>query len=262
MPICSIYNTLGEKLRSFNTVEFGWTVTIGRSSQCDVSLKGLCDNNVSREHIFLRRTGMTWVLESRGHSGVYYNAQKIQSMVIEDGMIFRFSQLFLCIGEKTGPSPFDLTWEAETENNQHHAIIWPGINSIGASRDNYITVRTEDIARVHGRITYKDERLFYEDLHTTRGSQINDIEVYDNTVELYEGDDLVLGETHINIIHPVRAQRQAVINNTVAAVNQQQEQKKKKKTKAGLITITILAVILFLLIFLLMLITVHSILFV
>ena len=260
MPICNIYNTFGEKLRSFNTVDFGWNVTIGRSSKCDVSLKGLADINVSREHIFLRRTGMTWVLESKGHSGVYYNAEKITSMVIEEGMVFRFSQLFLCIGAKTGPSPFDLTWEAETENNQHHAILWPGVNSVGASRDNYVTIRTEDVARVHARITVKDGRLFFEDLQTTRGSEINGIQVKDSKVELFEEDELVLGETKVNIIRPARVQRQTVIDNTQIDVNNILDRQKKKNKKGLLLTLVLISILLAL-IFLLLVTTITHLLF-
>ena len=218
MPICRIYTYSGECIKSFNTEDYGSVITIGRSSGCNVSLKGLAENNVSREHIILKVKGDKISLESVGHSGVYYNAERIEETVeAKEGDIFRFSQLFLGIGDKGCPSDYDLTWEAQTENNQHRAVIWPGVNSVGASRDNYITVRTEDVSRVHGQITCEDKLLYYKSAHASLTAEVNGIAVKGDKVELNVGDELTLCDTVTKVIKGVRVKQQAVVKRTLSA---------------------------------------------
>ena len=217
MPVCRIYTYSGECLKSFDTKDFGNTITIGRSSGCNVSLKGLAENNVSREHIILKFSGGKWILEGVGHSGVYKDAVKIGESEVQEGEVYRFSQLFLCIGEKCGPSDFDLTWEAHTENNQHRSVIWPGVNSVGASRDNYITVRTEDVSRVHGKITCEGQMLYYQNMHPSLASEVNGIAVQGDKVELNVGDELTLCDTVTKVIKGVRIKQQAVVKRTISS---------------------------------------------
>ena len=217
MPTCRIFTYSGECLRTFDTKDYGSVITIGRSSACNVSLKGLAENNVSREHIILRNNGGKWHLEGVGHSGVFYNAVRIENAEVKEGDVFRFSQLFLCIGEKCGPSDFDLTWEAQTENNQHRSVIWPGVNSVGASRDNYITVRTEDVSRVHGKIICDGSSLYYQSMHPTLEAEVNGVAVQGDKVELNVGDELTLCDTVTKVIRGVRVKQQAVVKRTISA---------------------------------------------
>lgn len=204
MPFCRIYNTFGDELRRFTTNDFGSSFTIGRSSHCQVSLKNFAEANVSREHLLIQKSGGSWEIVNKGHSGMYLNGQKIGKAPLVDGAVFRFSQLFLCIGEKNGPSQYELTWEAETENNQHRGILWPGINTVGASRDNYVTIRTDDISRIHAKITVNENKLFYENISMGRESNVNGIAVGDSVVELKEEDVITIGETPVRVAKGLR----------------------------------------------------------
>ena len=244
MPICRIYTYSGECIKTFNTNDFGSTITIGRSSGCNVSLKGLAENNVSREHIILKVKGDKLMLESVGHSGVYYNAELIDTVEAKEGDIFRFSQLFLGIGEKGCPSDYDLTWEAQTENNQHRSVIWPGVNSIGASRDNYITVRTEDVSRIHGKITCEGNSLFYESAHASLAAEVNGIAVQGDKVELNVGDELTLCDTVTKVIKGLRIKQQAVVKRTLSSDASIVKKKKHSWDWSAALVIVILLVVL------------------
>lgn len=245
MPICRIYTYSGECIKSFNTDDYGSTITIGRSSGCNVSLKGLAENNVSREHIILKVKGEKLMLESVGHSGVHYNGELLEEAVeAHDGDVFRFSQLFLCIGEKGGPSDYDLTWEAQTENNQHRSVIWPGVNTIGASRDNYITVRTEDVSRIHGKITCEGDELFYQNMHPSLAAEVNGIAVQGDKVELNVGDELTLCDTVTKVIKGVRIKQQAVVKRTLATDSGIIKKKKHSWDWSAALVIVILLVVL------------------
>lgn len=246
MPTCHIYNTRGDELARFSTEELGWTITIGRSSKCDICLKGYAENNVSREHIYLHKVGSKWQLDSKGHSGVYLNGDKIESAPLEEGMVFRFSQLFLCVGEKCGPSQFDLVWEAATENNQHRAVIWPGVNTVGASRDNYITVRTDDVSRMHGKITETDGRLFYENLYSSVDSELNGIKVTEK-VEFNENDILSLALTDVHAVRAMRKGSDNMLEASGKATITGRNYKNGAGSKMAFIIIVVLLVLLFIL---------------
>lgn len=246
MPFCRIYTHTGECLKSFETKDYGSRIVIGRSSSCEISLKGLAENNVSREHIILKAGNGKWTIESVGHSGVYYNAERIDTMEMKDGDVFRFSQLFLCIGEKNGPSDYDLTWEAQTENNQHRAVIWPGVNSVGASRDNYITIRTEDVSRVHGKITCENGHLTYESIHISRAAEVNGVSVNGDKVEIKVGDELTLEETAVKVIKAVRVKQQAVVKRTATSDAVEVSHKKRRSFDAMVVMLIIACLVLLL----------------
>lgn len=247
MPVCHIYNTFGEELRKFDTADFGAFFTIGRSSRCDVSLKGMADDNVSREHLDIKKTGGNWNITSVGHSGMLVDGEKIMQTQLTPGLVIRFSQLFLCVGEKNGPSPYDLTWDADTENNQHRAVLWPGVNTIGASRDNYVTVRTDDVSRVHGKITVQSNgKIFYENLFTTRRAEVNGTTVGENaSVEITPGDVLKLADTELNVIRGFRAPVGASMTGKVLAGHVKSVAKTPLGWIAAILLILLLATLIF-----------------
>ncbi|MBR4674057.1 MAG: FHA domain-containing protein [Victivallales bacterium] len=264
MPDCSIYNYLGERLRHFKLTTTDWNVVIGRSSSCDITLKGMVDNTVSREHIRLKRSGVNWVLESIGNCGVFLNAERIQSAPLEDGSVFRFSQYFLCVGEKTRPSPFDVVCDEHTDDNRHRSVIWPGVNTIGASKDNYITVRTEDVARIHGKIFSNGENLEYEGLHASYESSINGVSVGTARTELKEGDELMLADTPVRIVRGIRSQilsGSAFDNDLRSPNNTMSSVKRVAKTPFGWVIVLLIIILLFLLIFILFANTLYQLLF-
>ena len=263
MPDCSIYNYLGERLRHFKLSTTDWNVVIGRSSSCGITLKGLVDTTVSREHIRLKRVGVNWVLESIGNCGVFLNAERIQSAPLDDGSVFRFSQYFLCVGEKTKPSPFDVVCDEHTDDNRHRSVIWPGVNTIGASKDNYITVRTEDVARIHGKIFSNGDNLEYEGLHSSYESSVNGVSVGMARTSLKEGDELTLADTTVRIVRGVRSQimANALDNDSRASNNAMSSVKRVAKTPLGWIIALLIIILLFLLIFILFANTLYQLLF-
>ncbi|MBQ6472929.1 MAG: FHA domain-containing protein [Victivallales bacterium] len=212
MPVCQIFNSQGEQLVRFNTDDFGKELTIGRASSCNISLKHVAESNVSREHIVLKKDANQWKLINQGHSGVLLNGTRVTDVPINDGDIFRFSQLFLCIGPKCGPSKYDVTWDVPTMDGNKRAVLWPGTNSIGASHDNAVTVRTEDVSRFHGSIdVLEDGRLFFENRHRSQYSAVNGTQVTER-VEIEPGDTLTLGETDVHIVKGFRLARDAAIH--------------------------------------------------
>jgi len=199
MPTCTIFNTIGDRLVSFSTDDFGAKIIIGRASACDVSLKRFAANNISREHIRLEKKGDAWTITNLGNSGIRRNGKKVKTAEIRDGDIYRFSKLFLGFGEAAQPSPFEVTWDVPTEDRATRAAIWPGVNIIGASFDNEITVRTEDVSRTHGRIICHDDRLAYESLNEFNRSYINNEQVGTKSAPLGPDDILTLADTPVKI---------------------------------------------------------------
>ena len=126
MPTCTIFNTIGDRLVSFSTDDFGAKIIIGRASACDVSLKRFAANNISREHIRLEKQGGGWVITNLGNSGIRRNGQKVKTAEINEGDIYRFSKLFLGFGETAQPSPFEVTWDVPTEDGATRGTVWRG----------------------------------------------------------------------------------------------------------------------------------------
>ena len=208
--LCHIFNMQGFELKKFNTDVFGNGFTLGRSLNCDVSLHSLNDRTISREHLVFTKKGGKWTFQCKGRSGCRLNGEDMSKGVLEDGQVYRISQFFLAIGEKTGPSPFECSWEAMTEDNTHRAVLWYGVNTIGASRDNYQTVRTEDVSRVHAKITvHPDDRIFIEPLYRGRYTAVNDEQIYDLR-EVQENDVITMGETDVVIKRSLKLSSAAV----------------------------------------------------
>ena len=209
--LCHIYNTQGFELKKFNTDLLGNSFILGRSDSCEVSLRSLNDRTISRVHLVFTRKGSNWSFVCKGRSGCRLNGEDVQKGVIAEGQVYRISQLFLAIGEKTGPSPFECTWDAMTEDNMHRSVLWYGVNTIGASRDNYQTVRRDDISRVHAKIIVKrDDTMQIEGLYRGRYTAVNDVPVVGAPAELKEGDTITLGETDISVKRSLRLSAAAV----------------------------------------------------
>ena len=214
MPICRIYSASGLELRRFNTGLFDsiGEITVGRSSQCDISLKALTYyTHISRLHFVLKREHGEWWIYDRSRVGIVKDCLKIQKYHLHEGDIVRFGQLFLAYGDKAGPSKYDIQWVDSEEEETMSAVIWPGANSIGASRDNYICVREGNISRFHGVITLKDDgRMTYRNINSQLMTRINnEFVTQTQTVDLHEGDRLSMADFSVNV---VRGKRQTQLS--------------------------------------------------
>jgi len=197
------------KLVRFSTEHYVHTgrIMVGRSSHCTISLKIFAESYISREHFLLDKRMGVWHIIDRSHIGLVKDMVKIKEAQLEVGDIFRFGQLFFCFGEKTAPSPYEITWGAETSNAVVRGVLWPGMNSIGASADNYITIRQGNISRFHGKITVHDDNISFENCNRNIKTTINGALLENNPVSINTGTRIMLADI------PIRLQKAERISN-------------------------------------------------
>ncbi|NMA43584.1 MAG: FHA domain-containing protein [Oligosphaeraceae bacterium] len=198
MPICHIYDSSGTQLVRFNTEAYaqGGRISIGRSSSCSISLKGFAQPYVSREHFVLDKRGSVWHILDRSHIGIVKDAVRVKSAPLEEGDIYRFGQLFFCYGATARPSDYDLCWEPDGR-----AALWPGVNSLGASTDNYVSIRQGEVSRFHALLKVKGESLVFENSNRNIVSFLDGKRLDATPIALNTRSNLVLGDV------PVRLQK-------------------------------------------------------
>ncbi len=213
MPVCHIYNSIGMRLVRFSTEHYAHSgrIMVGRSSHCTISLKAYAESYISREHFLLEKRMGAWFILDRSHIGIVKDTVKIQETQLEIGDIIRFGQLFFCFGEKTGPSVYDIVWGAETINADVRAVLWPGVNSIGASADNYITIRQGEVSRFHGKIIVHSDNVSFENSNRNIKTFINGTLIEYRPVNLTTGTSIMLGDI------PIRLQKVTRVSNDMAA---------------------------------------------
>ena len=204
MPNVTIYNSLGDKLALFSTEGFSSSIKIGRSSECQICLKGLADTTVSRVHLIIIQNPFGWKLRNNSKTGMYKDCIKMDETELKEGDVVRFGALFLAFGDTTGPSPFDLLWTAETENGHTRAVLWPGRNSVGSSRDNYVCIRTDDISRIHAFITVSGNHASIRSATLSNACLVNGQEISEDEVELKSNDIIQLADTEVKFVNAVR----------------------------------------------------------
>jgi pSer/pThr/pTyr-binding forkhead associated (FHA) protein len=212
MPVCHIYNSMGMRLVRFSTEHYAHSgrIMVGRSSHCTISLKAYAESYISREHFLLEKKMGAWHISDRSYIGIVKNAVKIKGALLEIGDVIRFGQLFFCFGEKTGPSFYDLAWDAESINADGRAVLWPGVNSVGASADNYVTIRQGEVSRFHGKITVNGDNLTYENSNRNIKTFVNGALMELVPVAFNTRTRIVLGDT------PIRLQKMTRISSDLS----------------------------------------------
>ena len=245
MTECRIYNSQGDLLATFDTNSMGPVITIGRSSKCNVSLKGLVDTTVSREHLVLERMLTKWTVTNKSRFGMFKSGEKFVTTELEEGDVIRFTKLFLCYGPTAKPSAYDVTWDIETENGQKRAVLWPGLNSIGASNDNYITVRAPDVSRIHGYINVLKDRITFKPAAQDNPSYLNGEEIIGNDpVQIKAGDVITMAETSVTLVDAYRMQ-----THTASAIAQAKLHQKSTVSRGGyILMVTLIAMVVIILI--------------
>ncbi|MDX9981788.1 MAG: FHA domain-containing protein [Lentisphaeria bacterium] len=200
MPICKIFNYRGENVREFDsdTLGGGGAITIGRSSQCTVCLKGEVDRHVGRIHVSLQREGRSWTATNCSSTELYKNEQPITTAVIEEGDMLRFGHMFLTVGERSGPSPYELAFVGE-EGKQERRVLWPGRNTIGSSSENTICIKEMGLARSHARILVNPHDMLVEDVASSSGTFLDEQRVKSLT-KFAVGATLRLGKADIQVL--------------------------------------------------------------
>ncbi len=262
MPDCRLYTTTGELLLN---VSIYAGMSIGRSSSCDVCLKGICDDTVSREQFTVEKRKDGLYLKNVGNAKLYSNGTRIAESPLNDGLVLRFSSYVLAVGPKTGPSPFELTWTISTENNQRRAVLWYGVNTLGSSMDNYVVIKNNDIERQHAKVTVnKGDQVFLERIGMGRAICVNHVDLDKGMIEIKEEDEILLGEeTFVNLIRGIRNKNvlsKAEISGT-SVDGGGGKVAKMAKTPLGVIIAVLLVILLFLLLFILFAQSVYEMLF-
>ena len=240
MTECRIYNSLGNLLATFDTTTMGPVITIGRSSKCTVSLKGIADTTVSREHLVMERMLNKWTVTNKSRFGMFKSGIKYVTTELEEGDIIRFTKLFLCYGATARPAPYDISWDIEGEEGPQRAVLWPGLNSIGASNDNYITVRMPDVSRIHGYINVLGDRITYRHAAADNPSYITGEQVVGNDpVQIKVGDVITMAETSVTLVDAYRMQ-----SHSASAIAQARMHQKSSVSRGGFILmVTLIAMV-------------------
>ena len=208
MPHCTIYDTHADKLAIFDTEPFGSQISIGRSSQCTISLKGVVNNTISGTQLLLLRTAFGWKIRNVGRASMYHNCIKVEETELIEGDVLRFGQLFFAYGALAQPSAFDLAWSCETEDGSTSAALWPGLNSVGASRDNSVTVRTPDVSRVHAFVKVDGNDVTIRGASLGNATLVNGEDIGEREVTLRPNDEIQLADTTIRLLRTVRLSQQ------------------------------------------------------
>lgn len=200
MPICKLFNYRGELIREFDTdlLDGSSAITIGRSSQCTICLKGFVDRHVGRIHLSLQREGRTWTATNCSSTELYRNEQPISNSPLEDGDIVRFGHVFLAFGEQAGPSPYELA-HVDSDGNQERHVLWPGRNTIGSSSENTICIKDLGLSRSHARILVNAHDMLVEDVASTHGTVLDDRRVKSLTA-FSTGAVLRLGKAELHVL--------------------------------------------------------------
>ena len=178
MPICHIYNNKGVELIHFNTESFPdlERIEVGRSSSCHVSLKRVAESSISRHHFYLQShaDGSWSIHDTSSRAGIVINCEKVHEAELHNGTIVRFGQLFFGFGSKGIPSSYHLTWFNEETNVTEFGVLWEGVNSVGASHDNYVTVRLGQVSRFQCKITVHGNAITVEPFSTMTPVYLNE----------------------------------------------------------------------------------------
>lgn len=171
----SLYNRRGELIREVDTDSHGMegTITIGRSSQCTICLKGEVDRHVGRIHLSLQREGKLWSVTNCSSTELYRNEQPVTTSRVDEGDIIRFGHTFLAFGDKAGPAPYELAY-VDGEGKQERNALWPGRNTIGSSSDNTLCIKEMGLSRSHARVLVNPHDMLVEDVASSNGTFLDE----------------------------------------------------------------------------------------
>jgi len=200
VPTFTLYNRRGETIRQFDTdsPEMAGSITIGRSSQCTICLKGEVDRHVGRIHLSLQREGRQWTVTNCSSTELYRNEQPVTSSKIEEGDIVRFGHTFLAFGERSGPSPYEVAF-IDDEGKQERNALWPGRNTIGSSSENTICIKELGLSRSHARILVNPHDMLVEDVASTNGTLLDDKRVKSLT-KFSQGATIRMGKADCQVL--------------------------------------------------------------
>ncbi len=250
MPICRIYDSTGKELTQCSTGAFPShsKIYFGRSSQCEVCLKSLAETSISRMHFYVQENiGGGWTIYDNGsRAGIIQDGQKVKSAALYDGSIIRFGMLFFAFGERGVPSHYRLKWVG-SDGKEHRGTLWEGVNTVGASRDNYVTVREGDISRFHAHFTVRGTSISVAAVNSMLELDVNGEHV-DGAVLLKTGDSVALAGFPVEVEYIDIAEKRTPVVLSVEEVSLHNRNRRRERQTSYILTLCFLGTfILFLL---------------
>lgn len=233
MPVCRIFDSTGKELTQCTTDIYlpHSKIFFGRSSKCEICLKAFAESSISRMHFYIQEslTGQWEIYDNNSRAGVILDSKKVPSAPLYDGTIIRFGNLFLAFGEKGVPSHYRLKW-TDTSGQSKYGYLWEGVNSIGASRDNYVTVREGDVSRFHATIIVCKDQVTIEPVNTILNVEINGEHV-EGSSKLHGGDTFTMGSFPVELEYvDTVAKRTAIVMSSEDVERRNRNAKSERRT--------------------------------
>ena len=172
-----IINELGQELRQFSADDsgMGLSITIGRSSSCAVSLKGLpgVDRRVGTHHVTLYyRNGGWWVKDAGTRKGIARAGKRIREVQLSSSDRVKFGSCFLVVG-KEKLSNYNLYYET-TIGEKRYQPLWVGKNWVGSSSLNTVQILDgTGVSRRHLCVAVGRNGISVDDAGSTNGTRID-----------------------------------------------------------------------------------------
>ena len=194
----------------------GDVVTIGRGSKNDIIIH---DNEISREHCRLIRSGGDYTLEDMNSSnGTFVNAQRVAKpwplqhgfyIELGDAVAFEYERPEVAIAQAAEPATqetdtalplpelnrapeyYSLLMASGPDSGRVYSLAQPLIK-IGRDLTNDIIIQDPEVSRFHARLRRSGAQYQIEDLGSTNGTRLNDVLVTEPT-PLENEDTIFLG---------------------------------------------------------------------
>jgi len=172
------------------------TISIGRGSKNDIVIR---DNEVSREHCKLRRVMDDYEVEDLNSSnGTFINGQRVNTAwLLQSGAIVELGDSITMEYERgMMPKPMDMIGQldpatsSEAEQAYRYSLMitmGPDTGSvyhldglmvtIGRDLSNDVVIQDPEISRFHARLRRGPEGYAAEDMGSTNGTYVNNVEV-------------------------------------------------------------------------------------
>ncbi|BAY07167.1 adenylate/guanylate cyclase domain-containing protein [Calothrix sp. NIES-2098] len=115
-----------------------------------------------------------------------------------------------------------LIYAPNTPQEKHHLLKF-GINTIGRSGDNTITIADESLSRYHAEITIAENRIIIKDLQSLNHTFVNQAKI--DRYELKDGDLIYCGNVELKFVDKINATPiPSTANLQPVSINEQDEQ--------------------------------------
>lgn len=167
-------------------------VVAGRDPECDIVVP---DEQVSRRHCLIQRTGKDYVVKDLGSSnGTLLNGRKITRATLSDGDEIRVGSAVI-IFDRTPGKAFSLV--VYHGGKPERFPLGRNVVTIGRSTRNKIVLSDHAISLIHAEVAPVEGGYVVRDLKSTNGTLVNGRRIRE--VRLRPGDKIGFGLSQIEI---------------------------------------------------------------